>query len=116
VVGLPQHSDQHGPKGPVLLAVDQKLGEGPALRVAPELADPVGSVEVRQVVGQLGAGGGTEGVEALPWSALEFVGFLGLGIMPSPDDAVCSCLRPAGSNADTPNGGGPPARFGVKSP
>jgi hypothetical protein len=34
------------PERPVLLAVDQQLGEGTALRVAPELADPVGAVEV----------------------------------------------------------------------
>jgi hypothetical protein len=25
-VGLPQHPDEHGPKGPVLLAVDQEFG------------------------------------------------------------------------------------------
>ena len=31
---------------PILLAVDQQLGEGATLRVAPELADPVGSLEV----------------------------------------------------------------------
>ena len=30
----------------ILLAVDQQLGEGAALRVAPELADRVGSLEV----------------------------------------------------------------------
>jgi len=55
---FPQHPDQHRPKDPVLLAVDQELGEGAALRVAPELADPVGSVEVgeHQDVAQLGAG------------------------------------------------------------
>jgi len=59
-VGLPQHPDQHGPKGPVLLAVDQGLGEGATLRVAPELADPVGSLEVgqHQDVEQFGAGSG----------------------------------------------------------
>ena len=47
-----------------------------ALRVAPELADPVGSLEVgeHQDVEQLGAGSGTERVEALPESALELVG------------------------------------------
>jgi hypothetical protein len=43
---LPQHANQHRPERPVLLAVDQELGEGPALRVAPELTDPVGSLEV----------------------------------------------------------------------
>ena len=42
-VSLPQHSDQHRPERPVLLAVDQEFGEGTALRVAPELADPIGS-------------------------------------------------------------------------
>ena len=30
-VVLPQHSDQHGPKRPVLLAVDQQLGESSLL-------------------------------------------------------------------------------------
>ena len=46
-VGLPQNADQNRSQHPILLAVDQKLGEGAALRIAPELADPVGSVEVR---------------------------------------------------------------------
>ena len=39
-VALPQHSDQHRPEYPVLLAVDQQIGDGAALRVAPELSDP----------------------------------------------------------------------------
>jgi len=43
---LPQHPDEHRPQRPVLLAVDQQLGEGAALRVAPELSDSVGAVEV----------------------------------------------------------------------
>ena len=57
-VSLPQHPDEHRPQHPILLAVDQQLGEGAALRVAPELADPVGSLEVgeHQDVEQLGAG------------------------------------------------------------
>jgi hypothetical protein len=42
----PEHPDQHRPKRPVLLAVDQQLGEGAALRIAPELVDPVGPLEV----------------------------------------------------------------------
>ena len=48
----------------VLLAVDQELGEGPARRVPPELADPIGSLEVgeHRDVEQLGAGSGTEGI------------------------------------------------------
>jgi hypothetical protein len=41
------------------MAVDQQLDEGVALWVAPELADPVGAVEVgeHQDVEQLGAAG-----------------------------------------------------------
>jgi hypothetical protein len=34
------------PERSVLLAVDQQPGEGTTLRVSPELADPVGSLEV----------------------------------------------------------------------
>jgi hypothetical protein len=45
-VSLHKHPDEHRPKGPVLLAVDQEFGEGATLRVAPELTDPVGSLEV----------------------------------------------------------------------
>jgi hypothetical protein len=61
-LSLPQHPYEHRPKGPVLLAVDQHLSERAALRVAPELSDPVGSLEVGQHedVEQLGASGGLE--------------------------------------------------------
>ena len=38
---LPKHPDEHGSGRPVLLAVDQELGEGATLRVAPELTDAV---------------------------------------------------------------------------
>jgi hypothetical protein len=57
-LSLPQHAHQYGPEHPVLLAVDQELGEGTALRVAPELADPFGAFEVgeREDVETLGAG------------------------------------------------------------
>ncbi|HEY9470164.1 MAG TPA: hypothetical protein VIQ76_11190 [Propionibacteriaceae bacterium] len=57
-LGLPQHPNQHRAKRLVLLAVDQELGERAALRVAPELSDPVGSLEVGQLedVEQLGPG------------------------------------------------------------
>jgi hypothetical protein len=41
---LPQHADQHRPKGPVLLAVDEELGESAVPWVAPELSDTVGPV------------------------------------------------------------------------
>jgi hypothetical protein len=61
---LPQHPDEHRPEGPVLLAVDQELGGAATLRVAPELSDPVGPLEVgeHQDVEQLGAGSWAEGV------------------------------------------------------
>jgi hypothetical protein len=47
-VGLPQRPDEHRPKRPILLAVDQELCEGATLGTAPELADsdPPGPVEV----------------------------------------------------------------------
>jgi hypothetical protein len=38
---LPQHLHQHRSERPVLLAVDQQFGEGAALGLAPELANPV---------------------------------------------------------------------------
>jgi hypothetical protein len=54
-LALSQHPDEHRPQHPILLAVDQQLGELATLRVAPELADPVGSLEVgeRQYLGLL---------------------------------------------------------------
>jgi len=53
--------------GCALLAIDQELGEGAALRVAPELSDPVGPLEVgqHQNVEQFGAGSRPEGIQAL---------------------------------------------------
>jgi hypothetical protein len=68
LVPLPQHPDEHRSQRPVLLAVDQELGEGAALRVSPELSDPLGAFEVggHEDVEQLGAASGAEGVEALP--------------------------------------------------
>jgi hypothetical protein len=64
---LPQHPDEHRPEGPILLAVDRQLREGSALQVAPELADPVGPLEVgeHQDVEEFGAGSWAEGVETL---------------------------------------------------
>jgi hypothetical protein len=63
-----QHPDQYRPQGPILLAVDQEFGEGPRLGIPPELADPVGPVEVRedQDVEEFGASSGTEGIQAFP--------------------------------------------------
>jgi hypothetical protein len=45
-INLPQHPDEDRPKRPILLTVDEELGEGPTLWVAPELSDPVGPLEV----------------------------------------------------------------------
>jgi len=39
-LSLPQHPDAHRPERPVFLAIDEQLGEGAALRVAPELSNP----------------------------------------------------------------------------
>jgi hypothetical protein len=76
---LAQHADEHRPKRPILLAVDQEFGEGATLRVAPELSDPVGSLEVGQHedVEQLGAGSRAKRIETLPELALEFIGARG---------------------------------------
>jgi hypothetical protein len=72
VVGLPQHPDEHRPKRPILLAVDQELGERSGLGVPVERADPVDPVEVWEAkdVEELGAGCGTERVQTLPKPAL----------------------------------------------
>jgi hypothetical protein len=72
---LQEHADEHRPKRPVFFTVDQQLGEGATLRVAPELSDPVGSLEVgkHQDVEQLGAGSGAERVQTLAESALGFI-------------------------------------------
>jgi hypothetical protein len=45
-VSLTPHPDEYRSERPVLFAVDQKLGEGAALQVIPELSDPVGPLEV----------------------------------------------------------------------
>jgi hypothetical protein len=75
-VSFSQHPDEYRPQRPILLAVDQQLGKGATLRVAPELPHPVGPLEVGQHedVEQFGAGSGAERVEALPKSAFELVG------------------------------------------
>jgi hypothetical protein len=77
--GLPQHADEYRREGPVLLAVDQKLGEGATLRVAPELADPVGSLEVgeHEDVEQLGARSRPEGLKALREATLKVIRSIG---------------------------------------
>ena len=66
-IGSPQHPNEDRTKGPILLAVDQELGEGARLGVPVELADPVGSFEVgkHQDVQKLGARGGTERFKTL---------------------------------------------------
>ena len=66
--GLPQHPHEHRPERPILFAVDQQLREDAALWVAPELADPLGSLKIGQHedVEELGARIGADGVWALP--------------------------------------------------
>lgn len=63
---LPQHADQHRPRRLVLLQVDQQLAERLSLRVPPEGADRVRSVEVREPedVAEFGVSG--RGVVSIP--------------------------------------------------
>jgi hypothetical protein len=74
-LSLPQHPDEHRSERPVLLAVDQQLGERPRLGVPVELADAVGPLEVgkHQDAEKLGARSGAEGVETLPQSSFELL-------------------------------------------
>jgi hypothetical protein len=71
---LPQHSDQHRSERLVVLAVDQQLREGSALRVAPELADPLGTLKIgeHEDVEQFGAWSWPEGVQRRQKPSLEF--------------------------------------------
>jgi hypothetical protein len=65
-VGFPQHADQPGPD---VRSSSQSISSSAktALWVVPELADTVGSLEVgeHEDVEKLGAGSGTQGVQAL---------------------------------------------------
>src|SRR5215216_6984887 len=74
-IRFPQHPDEHRPQRPVLLAVDQQLGEDARLRVPPELADPVGATEVgqHQDVEELGAWGAAECAEPLTKGSFELL-------------------------------------------
>ena len=66
--------DEHSPERPVLLAVDQQLDKSAGLRVAPELADLVGPLEVgeHQDVEQIGAGSRPERSLAQPDLTIRF--------------------------------------------
>jgi hypothetical protein len=61
-----------------------------ALRIGPELADPLGPVQVgeHQDMEQLGAGSGTERVEALLWSAFQLIGVMTAGYAVKPSARV----------------------------
>jgi hypothetical protein len=70
---LPATSRSARPERPVFLAVDQQLGEGAAFRVAPELSDPVGPLEVRQHqdVEKSSARGADRGRRCVPGAGLQ---------------------------------------------
>jgi hypothetical protein len=73
-VGLPQHPDEHRPQRPITLAVDRELGDGAALWVAPELADPVGPLEVGSSRTWRSSGRAAgQGVEAFSESAFDLL-------------------------------------------
>jgi hypothetical protein len=93
-VGLPQHHDEYRSEGPVLLAVDQEFGERPGLGVPLVGADRIDPVEVRQHedMEELGAGSGTERVEALPKSQLELIGSHGRRLRRRTVTRVLACL------------------------
>ena len=71
---LAQHPNEHRPEDPILLAVDQQLGEGARVRVRPVGLDRADAVEAweREDVELTSCLG--ESVQALAESALEFVG------------------------------------------
>ena len=88
---------RHRPEDPTLLAVDQKLGEGAALRVAPELADRIGAVEVgeHQDTEQLGAGSRFEGIGTLTYRRVRRDARLGrLGLAATLPPNCRHCRRP----------------------
>ena len=76
MAGNPQHPDEDGPEPSILLAIDQQLGESAALRVGPELADAVGSLEVgeQEDMEQLGPSSLRQGVQPLLQLLFELVG------------------------------------------
>ena len=63
---LAQHADQHRPKRPILLAIDQQFAERPRLRVPPVGLDRDDPLEVgeHQDGEQFGAGSPPEGLQA----------------------------------------------------
>ena len=60
LVRLARHSDEYCPERSIVLAVDQRLGEGGSLLGAPELAVSVGAFEV-----------GATGQEFIYWKAAQ---------------------------------------------
>jgi hypothetical protein len=45
---LPEQPEYDRPRRLVFFQVDRQLPEGPRLRVPPEIADPLGSVQIRE--------------------------------------------------------------------
>jgi hypothetical protein len=72
-IALPQNADEHRSQHSILLAIDQEFGEGAALWVCPELADPLGSFEVGEYedVEQLRTETRPNGVESLAQYSFE---------------------------------------------
>ena len=74
-VGFAQHPDEHRSQYPILLAVDQELGEGAALRVPQK--SPIRSARSKsgsmRTVEEFSAGSGTERVQALPPLLLKLI-------------------------------------------
>jgi hypothetical protein len=89
-----------------------RAGEGAGRRVAPELSDPVGPLEVgeHEDVEEFGAGCGTEGVQPLAESALKLVGSHlagGYAVGPSPTCRRADTSTNIGAQPDVLSVGGP---------
>mgnify|MGYP003401698248 CR=1 FL=1 len=82
--GFSQHPDQHRSERPILLAVDQELGERPRLWGPPVGPDPVGAIEVgqHQDVKQFRTGSWPEGIEAFTELTLDLLQVHGVGLAP----------------------------------
>jgi hypothetical protein len=74
-IHLYQQPEDDRPGGLVLLQVEQQLAEGTHFWVAPELADPLDSVEIgeAQDVEEFGASRRREGLETSPESRLNLL-------------------------------------------
>jgi hypothetical protein len=94
-VELSEHPDQHRSERPILFAVDQKFGEGAALRVAPERADRVGPVKSgsMRTWSNSARGAGPRASRRSRSRRLSSSGLMAAGYAVEPSVRVSACLR-----------------------